>query len=44
MEERVKEYIRGQLEDMIYILGLEIGPCIDRDWAKAHIKEEAKKL
>jgi hypothetical protein len=44
VENEVRQYVRVQLENMIYILGLEVSACIDRDWAVSIIKEEVKKI
>lgn len=43
-EKEIRAYIREQLEDIIYILGLPISAHIVRDWAVELIKKEAEKL
>jgi hypothetical protein len=40
----VQRYIREQLEDMIFILGLGVSACVGREWAIESIKDEVKKL
>ena len=40
----VRNFIRQDLDDMIYILGLPVSISINRSWAVALIKEEVAKL
>jgi hypothetical protein len=40
----VRNYIREQLEGIIYILGSQISVNINREWAVDLIKEEVKRI